>query len=765
MGFLDWLKGNKKEEAKTQIVEKPKIEPRVIPKEDTLDLGWYWSENKDEMQMAKIKEKDRRTHLYVVGASGAGKSKFLEFLIRQDILKGKGFGLIDPHGDLAEEIKGFLLLALSEETGERIVYVDPANEEYTIAFNPLEKTEGISPAEIAAELIEAFKKIWHDSWGARMEDLLRNTLIALIEAELTLVELPKFLTDGDFRLNTLDKVKHPITKQYFQRFNNLSPKTRDEWMESTLNKVNAFLSDDRLRDMFSFKKSSFSLREIMDNSQILLLKLDRGRLKENADLIGSLFMTKIKLAAFSRSEVPKEQRTQFYLYIDEFQNFATKTFIELLSEARKYGLSLILAHQNLSQLPEDLQDSILTNCGIQACFRISRKDTEIIAKEFFETTGTEVKSYSISSESNDVDFYSYQEEWEKYFQELQSLPNRFFYIKHKIEGGVIPLKTHNIAPAHELAKVSKEAYDEILENHHFGLKYLKPRRKPLLEEAKEKDEKLKPKEIAKPEEITKPKNEVLQGEAPLHEKKLNTLQEITASLTPLEKAMLWAIGTGNYQASDIYEEGNKKLKSLGASTSNYSEFKKKFYELSKIPPEGKGLVEFVKRGKSFCYWLSQWGEMAFAEKFSIPSDRAINELGGGGKLGKAVSLELIKNWLEPEGYKVRKEDAIETDLNISERGYTDLVAEKDSQILRIEIEHRTTKDQIEKNIRKNLEYSDTLYEIASDETAKKKLIQVALKTMFRLRKDVPDKDLIVRIATIDELKKNGFKEWFEVGNK
>ncbi len=139
MGLLDWLKGSKKEEVQTEIVEIPKTEPRILPKEDTLDLGWYWSENKDEMQMAKIQEKDRRTHLYVIGASGAGKSKFLEFLIRQDILKGKGFGLIDPHGDLAEEVKGFLLLALSEEEiNERIIYVDPANEEYTIAFNPLE---------------------------------------------------------------------------------------------------------------------------------------------------------------------------------------------------------------------------------------------------------------------------------------------------------------------------------------------------------------------------------------------------------------------------------------------------------------------------------------------------------------------------------------------------------------------------------------------------------------------------------------------------
>ncbi len=282
MGLLDRIlgKGNKKEEARTEIVEKPKIEPKVIPQEDTLDLGWYWNEKKDEMQMAKIPEKDRRTHLYMVGASGAGKSKFLEFLIRQDILKGKGFGLIDPHGDLVEEIKGFLLLALSEEeTGERVVYVDPANDEYTIAFNPLEKTEGTSPAEISAELIEAFKKIWFDSWGARMEDLLRNTLIALIESDLTLVDLPQFLINENFRLNALRQVKHPITKQYFERFNKLASKTRDEWMESTLNKVNAFLSDDRIREMFSFKKSSFSIREIMDNNQILLLKLDRGRVE------------------------------------------------------------------------------------------------------------------------------------------------------------------------------------------------------------------------------------------------------------------------------------------------------------------------------------------------------------------------------------------------------------------------------------------------------------------------------------------------------
>jgi len=207
---------------------------------------------------------------------------------------------------------------------------------------------------------------------------------------------------------------------------------------------------------------------------------------------------------------------------------------------------------------------------------------------------------------------------------------------------------------------------------------------------------------------------------------------------------------------------NTELKKMGSSTRHYSEFKKKFYEFSKKPPEGKGLVEFSKRGRSFCYWLSQWGEIAFAEKFKVPSDRAINELGGGGKLSRAIALEVIKEWLEPEGYQVSKEDEVETDLTKSHRGYTDLIAEKGGEVLRIEIEHRSSKQQIEKNIRKNLEYSDVVYEIASDETAKKKAIQVALKVMFRLRKEKPDKNLTVKIASIDELKQSGFREWFEV---
>jgi len=738
MGILGRLFKKKEEVKKEEEMEESNPEP---PAKDILDLGWYWSERKQEWQMAKIGDKDGKIHFYVVGASGTGKSKFLEFLIRQDIAKGNGFGVIDPHGDLVEDIKDYLALALPrEELEERIVLIDPTDERYTVAFNPLEKIEGVSSAEIAAELVEAFKKIWIDSWGARMEDLLRNTLISLIEAELTLDNLPRFLIDDDFRENVLERVTHPIAKRYFQRFNALAPRVREEWMESTLNKVNAFLSDDRIREIFSYQKSSFNLREIMDNRKILLVKLDRGRLKENGDLLGSLLMTKIRMAAFSRSDTPKEKRIPFYLYIDEFQNFATEEFIDTLSEARKYGLVLILAHQNLSQLPKNLQDSILTNCGIQCYFRVCRRDAEILAKEAFETTGMEVKAVKLTPEYSDYDWFTYPEEWERYIQELEQLPNRCFYAKHKIEGGVLPLRTAEVLPAYEEFGVEKEEFERLMGEIVFGRKYLLER---------------KAKEVEKKVEVK-----------PAEEEKLTTLEEIIAMMTPLEKAVLWAIGVGNYNSADIYEEGNKKLKEWGCSTRKYSEFKKKLYEFAKLPKEGgKGLIEFTKLGRSFCYWLSKWGEIAFAEKFDMPSDRAINELGGGGKPSKAIALEVIKEWLEPEGYKVIKEEEIETDLTESHRGYTDLVAEKDGEILRIEIEHRSPKEQVEINIRKNLEYSDTLYIITSDEMAKKKVIQVALKTMFRLRKERSGKALIVKIGSIEELKRSRFEKWLEVSNK
>ena len=447
----------------------PKVYNEEIP--GTLGLGWYWSENKEELQMAKIAREDRATHFYVIGATGTGKTKFLEFLIQQDIEEGNGFGVIDPHGDLIEDIKGFVICHYdrdSEEISEKVILIEPTDPDFTVTFNPLEKLPNVSIAEQVNELVGAFKKIWSDSWGARMEDLMRNSLIALGEAEFTLLELPHFLTKRAFREMVLEKVSHPIVQDYFRRFDTLTDRAQVTWIEPVTNKINAFFSDERIRQIFASPKSSFNLREIMDEKKILLIKLEKGKLKGSADLLGSLLMAKIQITAFSRSDLPQNKRIPFYLYIDEFQNFASEGFSLVLSEARKYGLSLIMAHQTLSQISPDLRGLILGNTGIQVYFRVNRQDAQILAKEAFDYSGYEVKSVS----SLRPIFWSYAEEWEHKIEELQNLPPRICYVKHKIEGGIIPLQTVEIEPAREVLGMEEDEYQEFLKDFRFGRKYL-----------------------------------------------------------------------------------------------------------------------------------------------------------------------------------------------------------------------------------------------------------------------------------------------------
>ena len=196
------------------------------------------------------------THFYVIGATGTGKTKFLEFLISQDIGKGNGFGVIDPHGDLIEDIKGFLAGACKEAENysilaERVILIDPTDPNLTVTFNPLERLPNISVPEQVNELIGAFRKIWSEAWGVRMEDLMRNSMIALGEAELSLCELPAFLTQRAFRKSILEKVSHPITQDYFSRFDTMTDRGQIAWIEPVMNKINAFFSDDRIRQMFS----------------------------------------------------------------------------------------------------------------------------------------------------------------------------------------------------------------------------------------------------------------------------------------------------------------------------------------------------------------------------------------------------------------------------------------------------------------------------------------------------------------------------------
>jgi len=469
MGLRKWLADTGIFEVK-RVAQRPEKKPPTIsvyerePEPHELALGHTCSLDDYENETWTLKgvsQEDRDAHFYVVGATRIGKTKFLESLIKQDIENGLGFCVIDPHGDFTEDIKGYLYALKKDEPEflrENVVLIDPTDKKYTATFNPLEVADGESAANVVLELTDAFKKIWADAWGARMEDLLKNSLIALVENHLTLAELPLFLTNLEVRRRILANVKHEVCRQYFdERFGNLRRGKQDEWMESTLNKVSAFLFEDHLRQMLSSPKSSFNLREIMDSGKILLVKLAKGQFKSNADLLGSLLLAKIQAAAFSRTDISEAKRRKFYLYIDEFQNFASESFPTLLAEASKYKLPLILAHQNLAQLPPSLRASILSNCGLQAYFRISRDDANILAKE------------SLAS------IYRDPPGWEAYIQELQELPKRGCVIKNKIEGGVVALRTLDTPPPHEFADMDEEEFAAEVAASGIGSVYLRNR--------------------------------------------------------------------------------------------------------------------------------------------------------------------------------------------------------------------------------------------------------------------------------------------------
>lgn len=506
-GFKKLLRTGKPEPVVPAGPKQPKVRARS-PKENELALGFEYSRDsggpEGAFTLRGVDQKYRSTHFYVVGATGMGKTKFLENLILHDIVHERGFGVIDPHGDLAEDVKGWLWLYSKKSLRDDVVLIEPTDPRKTVVFNPLEKINGMSAADVAAELVWAFKKIWHDSWGARMENILRNSLVALSEAGLTLAEIPLLLTDRAFRKKVLEKVKNPICRQYFsQSFEPLSPKTKSEWIESTLNKVDAFLSNDIARPVLSGKKSTFNLREIIDRRKILLVNLDKGRLKDASELLGSLLMSKIKMAAFTRSDTPRDRRIPFYLYIDEFQNLAGDNFKETLAEARKYGLSLIIAHQFLSQLAGELRDSVLTNCGIQVYFRLARRDADLLAKEGFRITGTEIKDMRIGRDGVSPIYFSYSEEWEKYIKDLQDLPPERCSVIHKIEGEALTLDTVPVASPWEAAKMAEEAFREEVRKEGIGGRYLKNR------EAIEKAYRRRQEKLAAPEEpetFREPKN-------------------------------------------------------------------------------------------------------------------------------------------------------------------------------------------------------------------------------------------------------------------
>ena len=297
-----------------------------------------------------IKRRDRGRHMYVIGQTGAGKSFLLQLLTLSDIYQDQGFAIIDPHGDLATDVMKYI----PEHRLKDVVYLNPADRNFPMAFNPMEVTDLAVKDHISSELVGVLKRMF-ESWGPRLEYILRYTILALLDYEgATMLDITRMLNEKDFRKKVIAEIKDPVVRSFWvTEFASWNEKFASEAVAPVLNKVGAFVANPLVRNIVGQKKSAFNIRQIMDEGKILIVNLSRGQVGEdNAAILGALMVTKIQLAAMSRADMPLDKRRQFYLYVDEFQNFATDSFAVILSEARKYGLNLTVANQYVSQMPE-----------------------------------------------------------------------------------------------------------------------------------------------------------------------------------------------------------------------------------------------------------------------------------------------------------------------------------------------------------------------------------------------------------------------------
>jgi Predicted ATPase len=326
--------------------------------------------------------RDRNRHLYIIGQTGAGKSGTLELLALSDIYHDEGYAVIDPHGDFAINNMKFV----PKNRIADVVYFNPADTQYPVAFNPLEVTDPNRKPNISSEVIGVLKRMFGESWGPRLEYILRYTILALLDRpETTMLDITRMLTDKRFRKETLDYCKDVTVLQFWKgEFGQWGEKQVNEAIAPVLNKVGAFTANPIIRNIIGQPKSSFNIREIMDDGKILVVNLSKGLIGEdNAAILGSFLVTKIQLAAMSRSDIADvKDRRPFYLYVDEFQNFATDSFATILSEARKYGLNLTVANQYISQMSDTVRDAVFGNVGSMISFRVSADDAPILGKQF-----------------------------------------------------------------------------------------------------------------------------------------------------------------------------------------------------------------------------------------------------------------------------------------------------------------------------------------------------------------------------------------------
>ncbi|OGZ77334.1 MAG: hypothetical protein A2256_03750 [Candidatus Staskawiczbacteria bacterium RIFOXYA2_FULL_32_7] len=332
-----------------------------------------------------IRRTDRRQHMYVIGKTGTGKTQFLKNMALQDVENGEGLAVIDPHGEFVEEI----LESIPRHRMKDVVYFNPADMDYPVSFNIMDVQDPRYKHLIASGLIGIFTKIWANVWSARMEYILANSILALLDTPgTTLLGIPRMLVDRDYRQKIINNLQDPVVKSFWiNEYEEWESRYRNEAIAPVQNKVGQFLNVSFVRNIVGQAKNTIDIEDIMNNGKILLVNVSKGRIGEdNSAILGAMIITKIQLSAMERVRIPEGDRRDFYLYVDEFQNFATDSFRNILSEARKYRLNLIMAHQYIGQLVTDkntaVRDAVFGNVGTEVSFRVGAEDAEFLEKEF-----------------------------------------------------------------------------------------------------------------------------------------------------------------------------------------------------------------------------------------------------------------------------------------------------------------------------------------------------------------------------------------------
>lgn len=369
-----------------QTTSKRAPAPDILPFEGLVDpkeVSFFGETNyRNDRKLFGIKRVDRRRHLYIVGKTGSGKSKLLELLLISDIQNGQGCCLIDPHGDLADEILKFI----PKDRIEDVIYINPTDRDFPIGFNPLEPVDNYEERQhLSRFLISIFKKLFAENWNSRMEHLIRYITLALLETpDSNILGITRMLSDTNFRQRVIKQIQDPVVKSFWtNEFSASNEQFINIAAVPIMNKVGQFIANPIIRNMVGQQKNMLDFEKFMNEGKIVIINLSKGKLGEdNAALLGSMFITKIQQAALARAKIEEERRKDFYLYVDEFQNFATDAFSSILSEARKYRLDLTIAHQYIAQLPEDVKATAFGNVGSLIVFPVGGDDASYLAKEF-----------------------------------------------------------------------------------------------------------------------------------------------------------------------------------------------------------------------------------------------------------------------------------------------------------------------------------------------------------------------------------------------